>query len=251
MSSSNTPGRPEPLIRLDEVAAALEDLRTEIGGEEPLADVLSRLAQTAVKGIGDADAVSVTVLSEEGTRTEATTEEQLARIDRDQYAAGRGPALHATRTRQPVRAVVSDTEDRWPEFVAGAREAGVQACLSVPLLLDGASEHEGELVGALNIYSRTASAFDPLDETLMRLFSNAASAAISNARRWHHASQRVRHLEIALVSRAEIDQAKGVLMAVHGISADDAFAWLVEQSQRQNIKLREVARKLLLSVRRR
>jgi GAF domain-containing protein len=236
---------------LDEVAAALEGLRTEIADEEPLPAVLQRLAETAVKGIADADAVSVTMLDDAGPRTAATTEELVVGIDRDQYDAGRGPALHAAHTRQPVRAAVREDEQRWPEFVASAQRSGVQAYLSVPLLLDGASESDDELLGALNVYSRTASAFDPFDERLMQLFTSGASAAISNARRWHHARQRVRHLEIALTSRAEIDQAKGVLMAVHGITADEAFARLVEQSQRQNTKLREVAHELLGSMRRR
>jgi AmiR/NasT family two-component response regulator len=234
---------------LDEVAAALEALQEEIAEEEPLPAVLHRLAETAVKGIADADAVSVTALTADGAETAATTDEEVAAIDQDQYAAGSGPALHAARTRQPVRAVVGEDEEQWPEFSAAAQQNGVQAYLSVPLVLDSAGE--GELVGALNVYSRTASAFDPFDETLMRLFTGAASAAISNARRWHHARQQVRHLEVALTSRAEIDQAKGILMAVHGMTADEAFIQLVEQSQRQNTKLREVANELVNSVRRR
>ncbi|HVV13927.1 GAF and ANTAR domain-containing protein [Amycolatopsis sp.] len=241
------PERPEPLLRLDEVAAALEELRTHVATEEPLPAVLQRLAETAVKGTTDADAVSVTVLAADGPETQATTDPEMADIDRVQYSAESGPALHAATTRQPVRSVVDDDEKRWPEFVRAARSAGIRAYLSMPLLL----EAEEELVGALNVYSRTASAFDPFDETLMRLFTNTASAAISNARRWHHARDRVRHLEVALTSRAEIDQAKGVLMAVHGIGPDDAFARLVEQSQQQNRKLREVARELLESVRNR
>ncbi|KAA9161352.1 GAF and ANTAR domain-containing protein [Amycolatopsis acidicola] len=249
--SGLTPERPEPLLRLDEVAGALEDLRAEVAGEEPLDAVLLRLAETAVKGISDADAVSVTVLADGGPRTAASTDSEMIGIDGAQYTAESGPALHAATTREPVRSVVADDEERWPEFVKAALATGVRAYLSMPLLLESAHDGEPELVGALNVYSRTATAFDPFDETLMRLFTNTASAAISNARRWHHARDRVRHLEVALTSRAEIDQAKGVLMAVHGVSAEDAFARLVEQSQQQNRKLREVARELLESVRHR
>lgn len=248
---SGSPDRPEPLLRLDEVAAALEGLRAQIAEEEPLPAVLHRLAETAVKGIADADAVTVTLLDAGAARTAATTEEFALGLDHEQYRTRRGPALHAAASWRPVRFVVRKDEPRWPELVAAARTSGIQAGLSVPLLLDAASGSDDELLGSLNVYSRTASAFDPFDERLMQLFTSAASAAISNARRWHHARRRVRHLEIALTSRAEIDQAKGVLMAVHGITADEAFARLVEQSQRQNTKLREVAHGLLSSVRRR
>ena len=73
---------------------------------------------------------------------------------------------------------------RWPEFLEAAREEGVLAALSVPLILDAPEPHQhGELVGSLNIYSRNASAFDPFDEELMRLYTVAASQAITNARR--------------------------------------------------------------------
>jgi AmiR/NasT family two-component response regulator len=48
-------------------------------------------------------------------------------------------------------------------------------------------------------------------------------------------------LSAALTSRAVIDQAKGILMALHGIPAKDAFELLVKASQEQNAKLRDVA----------
>jgi PAS domain S-box-containing protein len=43
-------------------------------------------------------------------------------------------------------------------------------------------------------------------------------------------------------SRAEIEQAKGVLMLVYGISAERAFDVLVWRSQETNIKVRELSR---------
>jgi AmiR/NasT family two-component response regulator len=56
-------------------------------------------------------------------------------------------------------------------------------------------------------------------------------------------------LSVLSISRAVIDQAKGVLMAVHGVDADGAFAMLAETSQRSNTKVRVVAEELLASVR--
>ncbi|MCV7039311.1 antitermination regulator [Mycolicibacterium moriokaense] len=46
-------------------------------------------------------------------------------------------------------------------------------------------------------------------------------------------------------ARAEIEQAKGLLMAAYGISADRAFDILVWRSQETNIKVRELARRFL------
>lgn len=45
-----------------------------------------------------------------------------------------------------------------------------------------------------------------------------------------------------------IDQAKGILMAVRGISADEAFQLLVDQSQRDNVKLRDLAQHFVTDI---
>ena len=116
--------------------------------------------------------------------------------------------------------------------------------MSVPLLIGGINEAQ-ELVGSLNIYSQTAAAFDPFDAQLMRLYTVAAGQAISNAGRWQHSRETVTQLETALISRSDIDMAKGALMALHGCDPGEAFARLVDESQRRNIKVRDVAVELL------
>jgi GAF domain-containing protein len=143
-----------------------------------------------------------------------------------------------------VRAVISQEHQRWPEFVEAAQRVGIHASLSVPLLIEGLAE-EHELVGSLNIYSQTASAFDPFDAELMRLYTAAAGQAISNAGRWQHSRETVSQLETALFSRSDIDMAKGALIALHGCEPGEAFARLVDESQRRNIKVRDVAVELL------
>ena len=53
--------------------------------------------------------------------------------------------------------------------------------------------------------------------------------------------QEVDQLREALGTRPVIDQAKGMLIARHGCSADEAFLMLSAASQRENRKLRDVA----------
>lgn len=55
-------------------------------------------------------------------------------------------------------------------------------------------------------------------------------------------------LRRAMASRAEIDQAKGVLRALTGLSGDEAFALLSRRSQHSNRKLVEIAREVLARV---
>jgi response regulator NasT len=48
-------------------------------------------------------------------------------------------------------------------------------------------------------------------------------------------------LRTAMASRPMIDMAKGILIARHGCTPDEAFEMLSAASQRENRKLREVA----------
>ncbi|AWK70438.1 hypothetical protein CBI38_01495 [Rhodococcus oxybenzonivorans] len=229
---------------LDVVTGALNALRDETVACEPLETALQRVAHTAVTALPEADAASVTRLVDGVPDTVATTDAAVAAIDERQYAAGRGPCLQAAHTRETVRAVVGRHREEWPEFTAAAEAAGIHAYLSVPVLLADRAHHS-ELIGSLNVYSYRTEAFDPFDEQLVRLLTSAASAAIANALRWQRAHDQVLQLHNALRSRADIDQAKGVLMAIHGISSDQAFERLAEISQRTNTKVHEVARKFM------
>ncbi len=240
--------RPGAVERLDETTEALGVLRDAFTGEEQLDDALQRLAQTAARAIVDADAVTVTVLTLDQPRTAAATDERLVGVDEKQYSADSGPCLEAARTLTAVRAVVGEHRDEWPEFEAAAAEHGICAYLSVPVVLPASDESEARHMGSLNIYSRTAAAFDPFDESLMRLFTTAATATITGAQRSQRFREHIEHLERALVSRSVIDQAKGVLMAARRCTADEAFDLLVARSQRENVKLRDIAHNLLQDV---
>jgi GAF domain-containing protein len=229
--------------RLRVAATTLEDFQSPPDGR--LDRLLDRLAETATRVAPAASAASVTVLQAEGLTawTATATDETVAAIDLDQYTAGDGPCLTAARGRHPVRAGLEEARRRWPTFAESADRSGMRSYLSAPLMLG-----DGPLLGSLNLYGRAPDAFGPLDEALVTLLAAAASATIVQARRYLHTQERVEEITVALTSRAEIDQAKGVLMARHGITADKAFEMLVIRSQRTNTKLRDIARDLLKSL---
>jgi len=233
----------EVTTRLRAAVAAFEDFQSPPDGR--LDPSLDRLAGTTTRVIPAASAVTVTVLRDGGPAayTATATDAAAAAIDLEQYTAGDGPCLAAARGRRPVRTGAEEARERWPAFAEAASRAGVLSFLSAPLLLD-----DGPLLGSLNLYGQAPDAFEMLDEVLATLLSSGASAAIVQARRYALARRRADEISAALTSRAEIDQAKGVLMARHAITADRAFEVLVLRSQHTNTKLRDVARDLLRSV---
>ena len=196
------------------------------------------------RAIPGADVASVSVLRDGSATAEtvASSSERVWAVDDDQYAAGDGTCLEAARTGRVVRVGVEQATERWPEFARSARVAGVASYLSAPLHVDEM------FVGSLNLYSMQAHGFGDLDEALLRLYTTAAAAAIGNARRYTQARDLATQLTQALDSRAVIDQARGILMATHGIDAQQAFALLAKESQNTNVKLREVAARLVESI---
>jgi GAF domain-containing protein len=234
---------PDVVQRLDEVRDALSDLSEVLGQEEELGRVLQRGVDQLTRAIPRAEMASVSVLRGDSAETVAASNDQVWAVDSDQYAVGEGPGLEAARTGEIVRVSVEQATERWPEFARSARAAGVASYLSCPLIIDE------KFAGALNLYSKQPHGFGDLDEALLRLYVTAATAAIANARRYAEARRLAEHLARALDSRAVVDQASGVLMALRGISAEEAFNELSRESQNTNTKLREIAARIVQGAR--
>ncbi|GAB3468511.1 hypothetical protein GCM10027519_39500 [Kineococcus endophyticus] len=85
----------------------------------------------------------------------------------------------------------------------------------------------------------------PEAQGALEQFAAYAAVALGNAAALAEAGDRAANLQIALQSRAVIEQAKGVLVARNGIDPDAAFALLSTWSQHQNRKLRVIAEEVV------
>jgi GAF domain-containing protein len=235
---------PDVLRRLDEVGRALTDLGGLLAQEEEIGRVLQRSVNQVIGAVPGADMASVSVLRGDAAETVASTSERVWAIDSEQYAAGEGPCLEAASTGRFVRVGVTEARERWPAFASSARAAGVESFLSAPLFIDE------KFAGSLNLYGEPADSFDDLDETLLRLYTAGAVAAIANARRYAEARRLAENLRRAIESRSVIDQAIGMLMATRRLDAEEAFQMLARESQNTNIKLRDIAARVLDGARR-
>ncbi|MEV5881267.1 ANTAR domain-containing protein [Streptomyces sp. NPDC052020] len=68
-----------------------------------------------------------------------------------------------------------------------------------------------------------------------------SAVALERSERLHDLQAEVEQLRHAIASRPVIDQARGILMATHGCTSDEAWHLLRETSQLSNTKLRAVA----------
>jgi GAF domain-containing protein len=159
--------------------------------------------------------------------------------DELQYERGYGPCVDAGRAGQMFLVDDMRTEQRWPDYAQNVLACGVLSSLSVPLPFQGAT------IGALNTYASQAKVFDDTDIELAQEVAAWVAVAVGNAETAARTSDDLIQLRIVMLSRALIEQAKGILMERHKIKEDEAFTILAHASQRTNTKLRDVAAELV------
>ncbi len=99
----------------------------------------------------------------------------------------------------------------------------------------------GDTLEALNLHAPTAGAFTEDSETIGLIFATHAAVALAAAQQEHQ-------LTTALASRNIIGQAKGIVMERFHLDATRAFALIARLSQKENIKLHDIAAKLVADV---
>ena len=180
------------------------------------------LARATVEG---ADGVSVSLHRHGRLTTVASSDQTILDMDADQYATGQGPCVDAAVEGRWFHVKCLDQETRWPAFTAKARQLGIGAILSTPLLA------EDRPLGALNIYSNTIDAFAVKEQDLASIFATEASAILRDAGVDVADDLLASRLADALRTRQTIAQAQGVLMERDGISEHDAYTQLRSFSQ--------------------
>jgi GAF domain-containing protein len=156
-----------------------------------------------------------------------------------QYERGYGPCMDAGRAAQVFLINDMASEHRWPDYAQHAAAHGITSSISVPLPFQGAT------IGALNTYASRPHVFDDHDVELAEEIAAWVAIAIGNAEAAARTSEDLSQLRTAMISRAYIEQAKGILMERHKITEDEAFTILTHASQRTNTKLRDVAAELV------
>lgn len=219
----------------DDLADVFAEVARQLMAEDDLPSVLSRMSALAVETIDGAQHCGITVVDKGGVvHTAGSSDPVPGVVDQIQYDTGEGPCLDAIREHDVFETSdIRDEDGRWPAFAPRVvEETSILSILSFRLF------DRGDTMGALNLYSDRLDAFDDDDRHVGAVFAAHAAVAMANA-------QKVENLERALETRDVIATAKGMLMTRRGIGDDEAFAILRRASQRTNVKLREIARRMV------
>ena len=185
--------------------------------------------------VAGTDGASVTLRRHGRLATVAASDQTILDMDAVQYATGEGPCLDATAAGRWFHAESLDEETRWPTFTPRARALGISAILSSPLLA------QDRPVGAINIYSRTATAFAASEQKLAGVFANEASNILTEAGAHVTDDQLTGRLQGALRTREIIAEAQGVIMEREDIGDKEAFDVMRRSSQSSNKPLSQGA----------
>jgi GAF domain len=193
------------------VRAAIEDVL--IAGERgaPAADRLC-LACLPLLGV---DAAAISLIDDGESRGTFGASDVAARLlDSLQFTAGEGPCLEAAQIMVPV--LVADLhaqdEPRWPAFKDAAERAGVRAVFALPIRVGMIG------LGALDLFRSTPGALSAAQLTDALMVADAAAQILldlvdessTTAGRGEPLAQ---WAQVASLSRAEVYQATGMIMA--------------------------------------
>jgi GAF domain-containing protein len=200
-----------------------------------LEDVLTKVSALAKSAIPGATEVSVTLVHEGGARTAAFTGPLALDLDERQYAVGHGPCVDSALAGTTVHIRDMSAETRWPAYTPVAADRGAKSSVSIGLPV------QRTVIAALNVYSDQVDGFSDEALDIARTFGGYAAVAVAHADMAASAAASASQMRQAMESRAVIEQAKGMLIALHGCTPDEAFDRLVVASQAANRKLRDIA----------
>ncbi|MFI1164788.1 GAF and ANTAR domain-containing protein [Streptomyces sp. NPDC020801] len=212
-----------------ELAEALTAAAQQLHDTVTPHSTMGAAVRLAVRLLPGAEHAGISVL-ERGShrRTVAWTDEVVRTAEGPGVSRDKPPYWEHLWQAPVVRMADSEAEDGG-ETLAGL---GLRSALALRLRADK------RRLTVLTAYARKPRAFDEAATRIGRLFTAHVSLALESAT--------VREqLTEAMRTRDLIGQATGILMERMNIDAAEAFDSLVRASQRENVKLRDLARRIV------
>lgn len=215
---------------------SLDAVARELGKARDVDSVLQLIVHAARTSLDGVDEAGISVAHRDGSvETRVWTGNLVTDLDELQYELGEGPCLDAldpATAQDVVRVDNARFEQRWPRYIPTALDHGLRAQLGLRLYA------EDKTVGGLNLYSTSVDSISPETELMAELFATHAALALGRVRT-------ETQLTTAMSSRELIGQATGIVMARYELDAQSAFSYLLRLSQDGNIRLRDLAERLV------
>jgi PAS domain-containing protein len=229
------PGLPEP--DLARVTRALIELTGLPGASSDRHGVLRRAVHICREALDGLD-VTIMLGPPESPDMLASTSSFAQDLDGAQLRADQGPSMTAFHDSASITSVDIANDLRWPHLAEAMQLDQPTGVVAAPI------EVGARRVGVLTLYVAHGRPVASVEREA-ELLAAALGAVVYELELSSELAELGEHMHRALDSRSEIDQAKGIIMARDGCTAEDAFAQLVQQSSAHERKVRDVARTVI------
>lgn len=223
-------------LSAERVAAVFVEAADTLIDEFDLIEFLHMVTTRASELVGSAAAGLLLVDAGGVLQFMAASDEQAQLLELFQVQAVEGPCQDCFRTGSPITvADLREAGDRWPRFAPRAVEAGFRSVHAFPMRL------RREVIGALNLFGTLPAQMDPSDIPVVQALADVATIGVLQERAVRRGEAVSEQLQAALQSRIVIEQAKGAIAQVFGVSVDEAFKILRTYCRSNSLRLGAVA----------
>jgi hypothetical protein len=224
------------MTREQRLARVFVELADTLVAQFDVIDFLHTLTERCVELLS-VDAAGLMLADQRGQlRVIASSVESARLVEIFELQHSEGPCNDCFHSGQQVVNVGEDQmRDRWPGFAAEASELGFRSAHALPMRL------RDEVIGAVNLFTRTARRLDDDDLAVGQAMADVATIGLLQERVGRQKDVLAEQLQMALNSRVLIEQAKGVLAERSRITPAEAFVVMRSYSRRQKRTLTSVA----------
>jgi GAF domain-containing protein len=222
------------------VCSTLIELADSLLDDFDAIDHLTLLATRCVDLL-DVDTAEVMLVGPEGDlRYAASSRGSRQSLELFELQTKEGPCLDSFRLKKRVIVETpANLELLWPRFGRQAIRYGYKAAYAFPIRL---REHQ---VGSLSMFRSKDGSMSLEDLFAAQAFADMASIAILRQRSTCEVRLLNNQLTKALISRAILEQAKGVLVGRRGMKVEEAFDWMRCHARHNNLKVAFVAQEIV------
>jgi GAF domain-containing protein len=222
------------------LARTFVELADTLVDDFDVVELLTRLTDRCMEVL-DVSAAGLMLAAPGGElRVVASSSEAMRLLELFELQAQDGPCLDCYRSGEPVvNKHLGAIDGRWPRFTPVALEAGFRSVHALPMRL------RGLVIGALNLFRSGEGAMEEADLVAAQALADVATIAVLQHRAALEAQVLNDQLNHALNSRIMIEQAKGVVAERTGLDIEHAFARLRSYARNNNIRLVDVAQRVI------
>jgi transcriptional regulator with GAF, ATPase, and Fis domain len=225
------------------LATTFVNLADTLVAEFDVIDFLHTLAARSVELL-DADAAGIMLADRDGgLHVLASSAEEAHLLELYELQNNEGPCLDCFRSGRPVaRDGLPAMRSSWPAFTEQLEQLGFHTAQALPMRL------RDQTIGALNLFRLEPGLLNEADLGIGQAMADVATVGLIQERAIAASELLATQLQTALISRVQLEQAKGMLAQRTGLPLGQAFQLMRDYARSRGRRLSDVAAQIIEGV---